>query len=125
MDHVDLYSAVLTTSPIILLAVSGGIVFGPVPARSRHRAWSPSRWVLFTDVSAAFLVVGAAAVCLLVLAGWVGDSSTTRSTVVGAEGLALLLLLLHVLSDIAALHSAEPHEGKDPTGRRNAAASDD
>jgi len=125
VDHVDLYSAVLTTSPIILLAVSGGIVFGPVPARSRHRVWRPSRWVLFTDVSAAFLVVGAAAVCLLVLAGWVGDNSAMRVAVVSSGGLALLLLLLHVLADIVELHRAGRHDGEEPLGRRNAGTADD
>ncbi len=106
VDHSDLYSAVLTTAPFILLAVSGGIVFGPVPTRSRHRAWRLSRWALVNDIVSVLLVVLAAGACLLVLAGWVEDSSSTRMVVVWSGGLALFMLMLHVLADVAEVHRA-------------------
>lgn len=85
---VDLYSAVLTTAPFVLLTVSGGITFGPAPV-----------W-LANDVAAAVLVTVGAAVSLIVLGHVITDMEASRSTVIGSGALALFLLLLHVGGEI-------------------------
>lgn len=96
----DLYSAFLTTAPVILLTVVGGITFGPAPERARHRAWRIPRWQLANDVLIVFLVIGGSWLALLVLGDFAPDASWTRQVVVGAGGLTLFLLMLHVLADV-------------------------
>lgn len=110
MDHETFYGAVLTTSPLILLTVSRGIIFGPVPTASRHRAWRLQRRALLTDFAAAFLVVAAAVYSLLVLAGVVDSTESGRNLVATAGVLALLFVLLHVAGVIATAHSADPDD---------------
>ncbi len=121
MDEGALYGAVLTTSPFIMLTVSRGVVFGPLPAGGRHREWRVQRWVLVNDLAAAVLVSAAAVCSMLVLAGLVGSGRTVRNLVVSAGALSLLLVLLHVAYDIVSAHVA----GRDAEteGRGEAAAS--
>lgn len=97
---VDLYSAFLTTAPVILLTIASGITFGPAPERARHRAWRIPRWQLASVVLIVFLVVGGAWLALLVLGGFAPDADWARQIVVGAGGLSLFLLMLHVLADV-------------------------
>ncbi|MCC2334251.1 hypothetical protein [Cellulomonas wangsupingiae] len=107
MNHEAFYAAVLTTSPFILLTVSRGVVFGPLPAAGRHRAWKLQRWVLINDLAAAVLIFAAAVYSMLVLAGVIGSSLTVRNLVVSAGALSLLLVLLHVAYDIVSAHMAD------------------
>jgi hypothetical protein len=107
---VDLYSAFLTTAPFILLAVSGGVTFGPMPVAGRHRVRRVSWWWLANDISAVTLVVLGAALSLLVLGAVVPASPMTRLGVVAAGLLSLFFLLLHVVGDVLVLHRA----GADP-----------
>lgn len=100
----DLYSAFLTTAPFILLAISGGVTFGPVPATARHRAWRISWWWLVNDLGAVLIVVVGAVLSLLALGGFAPVDELVRVAVVAAGVLALFLLLLHVAGDIYRLH---------------------
>lgn len=104
VDHEAFYAAVLTTSPFISLTVSDGVVFGPLPAAGRHRAWNLQRWVLINGLAAAVLIFAAAVYSMLVLAGVIGSSFTVRNLVVSAVALSLLLVLLRVAYDIVSAH---------------------
>ncbi len=101
---VDLYSAFLTTAPFILLAISGGITFGPVPVAARHRVWRIAWWWFLNDIAAALIVVACAALSLLVLGGVVAPNGSARLVVVYGGMFALFLLLLHVAGDVVQLH---------------------
>ena len=90
----DLYSAFLTTAPFILLAISGGVTFGPVPAAARHRAWRISWWWLLNDLGAVLIVIVGAALSLRVLGDVVQAGPTARLAAVASGVLALFLLLL-------------------------------
>ncbi|WP_378099894.1 hypothetical protein [Cellulomonas sp. T2.31MG-18] len=114
MDHDALYGAVLTTSPFILLTVSRGIVFGPLPAGGRHRAWKLQRWVLINDLAGALLISAAAVYSMLVLGGVVSSGLAVRNLVVSAGALSVLLVLLHVAYDIVSAHLAEREAGSAP-----------
>lgn len=111
----ELYSAVLTTAPFILLALSGSVVFGPVPVAARHRVWKRQRMNMLVDVLALLGVITGAAVSLLVLAGQIYGTSTWRQVVAYAGGLSLLMLTLHVGFDVAARYAEHEKEGAPPT----------
>jgi hypothetical protein len=100
----DLYSAFLTTAPFILLAISGGVTFGPMPVVARHRAWRISWWWFLNDIAAALIVVIAAVISLLVLGEVLPPNGLARLCVVTGGVLALFLLLLHVAGDVVQLH---------------------
>ena len=125
MDEGAFYGAVLTTSPFILLTVSRGVVFGPLPAGGRHREWRVQRWVLVNDLAAAVLISAAAVYSMLVLAGVVGSGRTVRNLVVSAGGLSLLLVLLHVAYDIVSAHVAGRDAGREGRGKAAVSLSDD
>lgn len=100
----DLYSAFLTTAPFILLAISGGVTFGPIPVAARHRAGRISWWWLSNDIAAVLVVVIGAVLSLLVLGRLAPDNEIVRFAVVAAGVLALFLLLLHVAGDVYRLY---------------------
>jgi hypothetical protein len=97
----------LTTAPFILLAVSGGVTFGPVPATGRHSAWRLPRWQLVNDLAVVVIVLIGAAVPLLVL-GDVDPSAVVRNSVMTGGLLALFLLLLHPAADVIRLYRRPP-----------------
>lgn len=101
---VDLYSAFLTTAPFILLAVSGGVTFGPVPASGRHSVWRLPRWQLANDLTVVVIVVVGAALSLLVLGDVFEPNAVVRFSVVTGGLLALFLLLLHAAADVIRLY---------------------
>lgn len=107
---VDLYSAFLTTAPFILLAVSGGVTFGPVPASGRHTAWRLPKWQLANDLAVVAIVVAGAAVSLLVLGGVIEPHAIVRSSVVTGGLLALFLLLLHAVADVVRMYRRPQEE---------------
>ncbi|MBO3094841.1 hypothetical protein [Cellulomonas dongxiuzhuiae] len=90
----------MTTAPFILLALSGGLVFGPMPVGGRHRAWRLQRVNLLVDGIAVLSVLTGAAVSLLVLAEQVSRTDNLRLVVMYAGMLSLLMLGLHVTSDV-------------------------
>lgn len=103
-DHEVFYGAALTKSPFVLLTVSRRVVFGPLPAISRHQAWKLQRWTLINDMAASVPVFMAAVYSPLVLAGVIRSSLGGRNLVVSAGLLALLLVLLHVAGDSVSAH---------------------
>jgi hypothetical protein len=105
----ELYAAVFTTAPIILLALGGSIVFGPAPDRGRH-VRRRHTWELVNDAFAVLTIFVGAAVSLLVLAGPVPDPLWTRLLAGGAAGMALGLTVLHVAADILIQYRAQPPE---------------
>lgn len=107
----DLYSAFLTTAPFILLAISGGVTFGPIPVAARHRARRISWWWFLNDLAAVLIVVVGAVLSLLVLGGILTGEPIARFAVVWSGILALFLLLLHVAGDVYRLH----REGGEPS----------
>ncbi|NUU19523.1 hypothetical protein HP550_19925 [Cellulomonas humilata] len=96
----DLYSAVLTTAPFILLAVSGGLAFGPPPVTARHRARGQARLWIANDLTAATSIVCGAVISLLVLGGVVDRSGTTSGVAVFTGALSLVLLAAHAFGEI-------------------------
>lgn len=107
----DLYSALLTTAPFILLAISRGVAFGPIPAAARHRAAGRSRWWLTNDLLAVAFVMFGAVVSLLVLGDVVEATSNTALFAVVTCGASLFLLTVHVLGEIVPRYaSSEPPE---------------
>ena len=122
MDHEAFYAAVLTASPLILLTISRGVVFGPLPAASRHRAWRLQRWTLLNDLAAVVLISMAAVYSLLALSGVIGATVAGRNLVVSAGLLTLLLVLLHVAGDIVSAHLAD--RDTDGPGRRDVGSSE-
>ena len=100
VTRVDLYSAVLTTAPFILLAVSRGLAFGPPPVVARHRAKGEARWWIANDLTASASVVCGAVVSLLVLGGVVEPSGTTAGVAVFTGVLSLILLAAHAFGEI-------------------------
>lgn len=107
MDGQDLYAAVFTTAPIILLAVSRGLAFGPVPARARHREQRATREAL-TDVAAVVSIAIASLTSLAVLAGYAAASDLTRLMATGGAALAVLLAVVHAAFDIRASYASGP-----------------
>ena len=97
----ELYSAVLTTAPFILLGLSGGLVFGPAPVAARHRAWRLQLRNLLVDATAVLSVMVGALVSLLVLGDVLTATGTWRTVVLWSGGLSLVLLVLHVGGDVA------------------------
>jgi uncharacterized BrkB/YihY/UPF0761 family membrane protein len=114
---VDLYSAFLTTAPFILLAVSGGVTFGPVPATGRHSAWRLPKWQLANDLAVVAIVISGAAVSLLVLGDVLTPNEIVRSSVVTGGLLALFLLLLHAAADVVRMYRSP--KGGQHTGAAN------
>ncbi|MBX9246711.1 hypothetical protein ICW40_18130 [Actinotalea ferrariae] len=95
----DLYAVVFTTAPIILITISGSVVFGPVPDRARHVRRS-RRWEAWSDGAGIVLIFIGALVSLLVLAGVIEDTAGQRMAAASGAGLALLLAAVHVSVDV-------------------------
>lgn len=96
----DLYSAVLTTAPFILMTITGGIVFGPAPVVARHRDWKLPKTQLAIDASGVLCVLAGALVALIVLGGVWAPTPTWRAVTMWSGGLSLLFVTLHVLGEI-------------------------
>lgn len=103
----ELYAACLTTAPVILLTVSRGLAFGPVPVKARHRRWKWPKTQVATDLAAIILVVAGAIGSLIVLGGLVQPTVVWRILVLTATGLSVFLLLLHVGGEVLMLYVSD------------------
>jgi hypothetical protein len=101
VKHEALYSAVLTTTPLLLLAMattSGAIeIFGPTEHPRHQRLGQLNDW--WADSDALLSITGGAMVSVLVLAGIIDDTKSWRYATAGALTLSILLVLA-----VAALH---------------------
>lgn len=120
---VDLYSAFLTTAPFILLAISGGITFGPVPVAARHRAWRITWGWFLNDIAAVLIVVACAGLSLLVLGGLVAPDGPARLVIVLGGMFALFLLMLHVAGDVIRLYRQSDGNGGGATASTGSTSS--
>jgi hypothetical protein len=124
VTHEALYSAVLTTTPLLLLAMattSGAIeMFGPTEHPRHQRLGRLND--LWADIGALLLMTGGAIVSVLVLAGFIDDTKSWRYATPGALILSIVLVL-----GVAAIHVRRryrPDPDRDEPDRTAAAAAE-
>lgn len=96
MTHEALYGAVLTTTPLLLLALAttaGALdIFGPVDHARYPRLGKVSD--VWADAGALLFMAGGAFISVLVLAGVIDDTRTWRYATAAALVLSILLVFL-------------------------------
>lgn len=107
----DLYAASVTATPLLLLtALAQTRVFGPLPSiRRTPTRQRRDRQDLAFDLAAVSLAALSFFLSLVVLAGGLPDSPTTRAVVAIGLGLAALGVFIHVGVTVWRMYDAEPN----------------